>query len=75
MPDYRAYMVDADGQLIGYESMTCANDDVAVEIAKHLSTEHRVEVWSGCRLVSHGGSPRRSIATSALGISSKASPR
>jgi hypothetical protein len=51
MPEYRAYMVGADGHFIGYEPLICADDGEAVEKAKPFAKKHPVELWSGPRLV------------------------
>jgi hypothetical protein len=52
MPDYRAYAVGDDGHFTGYEPLLCANDEQAITKAKILAQRHRVELWSGPRLIS-----------------------
>ena len=52
MPDHRAYGVGDDGHFNGYEPLVCANDEEAITKAKSLAQRHRVELWSGPRLVS-----------------------
>jgi hypothetical protein len=51
MQEYRAYTVGPDGHIIGFEPMVCANDEEAIERARRLVEGHRVELWSGSRLV------------------------
>ncbi|MGY3609491.1 hypothetical protein [Bradyrhizobium sp. Leo121] len=51
MPEYRAYTVGPDGHIIAFEPMVCPNDEVAIERARRLVDSHRVELWSGSRLV------------------------
>jgi hypothetical protein len=51
MPDYRAYGVGDDGHFNGYEPLVCANDEEAITKAKSLAQRHRVELWSGPRMV------------------------
>jgi hypothetical protein len=52
MPEYRAYTVGDDGHFNGYEPLVCANDEEAIAKAKILAQHHRVELWSGPRLIS-----------------------
>jgi hypothetical protein len=63
MPEYRAYLVGADGHFVGYEPLVCANDSEAIEEAKRFSNRHPVELWSGATLVSRIGSPRPDAVT------------
>jgi hypothetical protein len=51
MLDYRAYILDEDGHIIGFEPLVCAGDDEAIAGAKRLIDGHDVELWSGVRLV------------------------
>jgi hypothetical protein len=51
MPEYRAYTVGDDGHFSGYEPLVCANDEEAITKVAVLSKRHRMELWSGCRLV------------------------
>jgi hypothetical protein len=51
MPDYRAYAVGDDGHFTGYEPLVCANDEEALTKAKIRALRHRVELWSGPRLI------------------------
>jgi hypothetical protein len=52
MPEYRAYTVGDDGRFNGFEPFACANDEEAIKKAKMLARRHRVELWSGPRLIS-----------------------
>jgi hypothetical protein len=52
MPEYRAYMVGAEGNFVGYEPLICADDGEAIGKAKRLAGQYPVELWSGPRLVS-----------------------
>jgi hypothetical protein len=52
MPEYRAYTVGDDGRFNGFEPFVCANDEEAITKAKILAQRHRVELWSGPRLIS-----------------------
>jgi hypothetical protein len=51
MVDYWAYTVGADGHIIGFEPMICADDGEAIEKTNRLADGHDVELWSGARLV------------------------
>jgi hypothetical protein len=51
MPEYRAYAVGDNGRFIGFEPLVCANDEEAITKAKILAQRHRVELWSGSRLI------------------------
>jgi hypothetical protein len=52
MPEYRAYMVGAEGNFVGYKPMICADDGEAIGKAKRLAGQYPVELWTGPRLVS-----------------------
>ena len=41
--DYRAYILDVDGRIIGVHELDCANDDEPSEIK--LLDGHDLEVW------------------------------
>ena len=45
MPDYRAYIVDADGHFKAFEVIVADDDEKAVKIAEKLVVGHDVEVW------------------------------
>jgi hypothetical protein len=49
--EYRAYVVDRDGHLSGFEPLVCTGDEEAIEKAKSLVDGHDIELWSGTRLV------------------------
>jgi hypothetical protein len=51
MIDYRAYLIDSDGHIEGFEPLVCADDEGAIEQAQRLARERDVELWSGGRLV------------------------
>ena len=51
MPDYRAYRLNEDGHITGYEPLVCPDDDDAITNAKRLVDGHDVELWSGPRFV------------------------
>jgi hypothetical protein len=45
MPNYRAYMVGADGHIINRIEFTCADDDKAKDYAKAFVDGRDVELW------------------------------
>jgi hypothetical protein len=49
--EYRAYFVGHDGHFNGYEPVTCADDNAAIDLAKRMANKHGIELWSGARLV------------------------
>ena len=49
--EYRAYFVGHDGHFNGYEPLKCADDTVAIDLAKRMVNKHGIELWSGARLV------------------------
>ena len=51
MLDYRAYILDEDGHIIGFEPLVCTGDDEAIAGAKRVVDEHDVELWTGTRLI------------------------
>ena len=51
MADYRAYFVGPDGHFVGFEPISCADDQEAVERARLLLTDKDIEVWCSSRLV------------------------
>jgi hypothetical protein len=63
MPDYRAYIVDDDGHFNGYEPFVCANDEEAITKATVLARRHRIELWSGPRLISSIPRQRAKVVT------------
>ena len=48
---YRAYIIDDDGYIIGFDKMNCHNDAEALQKAGHLMDGKDIEVWTGPRLV------------------------
>jgi hypothetical protein len=55
MPDYRAYVIGADGHFIDAVALNCEDDAAANAQAVELaySAGHDVELWQGKRLVSN----------------------
>ena len=51
MEEYRAYFVGRDGHFNGFEPLTCADDTVAIDLAKRMVNKHGIELWSGARWV------------------------
>jgi hypothetical protein len=51
VPEYRAYIVGADGHFIKFVGLICPNDEVAINHAKQFVDGHDVELWSGDRPV------------------------
>jgi hypothetical protein len=43
--DYRAYLVDADGHIVGVHELDCASDEEAKQKAAQLLDGHDLEVW------------------------------
>jgi hypothetical protein len=41
----------------GYGPLTCADDTVAIDLAKRMVIRHGIELWSGARLVLRLGPP------------------
>ncbi|MDA9497308.1 hypothetical protein XI05_07160 [Bradyrhizobium sp. CCBAU 11357] len=57
--DYRAYVLDDDGRIIGVHELDCANDDEAKEKASQLLDGHDLEVWQRERCVARLKHPTR----------------
>ena len=51
MPEYRAYIVGADGHFVGFEPLICRDDAEAVTKARRLLDEHDIELWNRERFV------------------------
>lgn len=56
MPDYRVYVVNEKGRVVGVPRViTCDDDDEAIEQAKPLISGvldgHFIELWDGARTV------------------------
>lgn len=45
MPDYRAYVVDADGHIKTFVVVTAIDDQSAIEATKLLVDGHDIELW------------------------------
>jgi hypothetical protein len=45
MPEYRVYIVGADGHFRKAVPLECANDDAAKQQAEQLVDGHDVELW------------------------------
>jgi hypothetical protein len=61
MPDYRAYIVGAEGRFVRAIELLCPDDDTAREYAKNLVDGHDVELWQGKRRVARFQHPPRSV--------------
>lgn len=51
MAEYRAYTLDSEGHITGFEPIVCTCDEEAITQAKRLVDGHDVELWSGRRFV------------------------
>jgi hypothetical protein len=51
LEEYRAYTVGSGSHFIGFEALTCRDDDEAVARAKRLVDGYDVELWSGARFI------------------------
>jgi hypothetical protein len=51
MPDYRAYIIDSDGQFQESVPLECADDNVAIIKAKQFVDGHHVELWQRTRKI------------------------
>jgi hypothetical protein len=51
MPEYRAYLIGADGHFHSSIPLECADDVAASERAKQLVDGHDVELWQRDRKV------------------------
>lgn len=49
--DYRAFVVDAGGHVIGRHDLACDNDTEALELAAFLVRDNDIEVWQLGRVV------------------------
>jgi hypothetical protein len=43
--DYRAYTIGHDGHFCDYQARSCHGDRDAIEWARHLVTNHAIELW------------------------------
>jgi hypothetical protein len=51
MAEYRVYLIDSDDRFYDVVPLICADDDEAMEKAKHLADGHDVELWQRDRKV------------------------
>ena len=49
MQEYRAYLVDPEGHIVGRTDLVCADDATAKEQAQQLVDGHDVELWQGAK--------------------------
>jgi hypothetical protein len=61
VPEFRAYIVDANGRYVGVHQIVALTRDDAVEAAIRLVDGHALELWTGDELIgtltsSHSGS-------------------
>jgi hypothetical protein len=49
--DYRAFVVDAGGHVVGCHDIACDNDAEALELAALLVRDNDIEVWQLGRIV------------------------
>jgi hypothetical protein len=49
--DYRAYILNDEGHIIGVHKLNCADDDEAKQQAAKLLDGHDLEVWEQARRV------------------------
>ena len=51
MPQYRAYIISSDGEFQNSTAFECADDAVALKMAKQLVDGHHVELWQLTRKI------------------------
>lgn len=51
MPEYRVYLIGADGHFQNSVPLECADDEAATEQAKQLVDGHDVELWQRDRKI------------------------
>ena len=51
MPDYRVYLIDRNNRVIARKDIVAANDEAALEAARHYAEGVDVEVWDHARKV------------------------
>ncbi len=49
--DYRAFLIDAGGQVISRHDLECDSDGAALDLAFLLVDRHDIEVWQRDRIV------------------------
>ncbi|GJD59627.1 hypothetical protein [Methylobacterium dankookense] len=50
---YRAFLLDADGNVVRTEYLAAETDDAALALAEPMANGHAVEVWDGLRFIEH----------------------
>ncbi|GEM_PF-2763042 len=50
---YRAFLLDADGNVVRTEHLFAETDEAALTLASELIDGHAVEVWDGLRFLEH----------------------
>jgi hypothetical protein len=61
MPQYRAFIIDSDGELHSSLSFDSADDDMAVKKAADLVGGHHIELWQFTRKVAAFDRKRQSL--------------
>jgi hypothetical protein len=51
MRNYAAYILDRDGRIANRIDLVCLDEAAAKERAKAFAGDHRIELWSGDRLI------------------------
>lgn len=51
MPEYRAYILNRDGHIGGFDPIVCSDDEAAIAAAKRLVNGQDVELWQADRMV------------------------
>jgi hypothetical protein len=51
MAEYRAYAIGADGHIVKSAPLIRDDDNQAIEEARNALENHKIELWSGERLV------------------------
>lgn len=51
MPEYRVHIIGSDGLFHSSTALDCADEDAAIERARHLVDGHDVELWRGDRKI------------------------
>ncbi|WP_336485676.1 hypothetical protein [Methylobacterium nigriterrae] len=50
---YRAFVLDADGNVLRIEHLTVQNDDAAISLAGAMVEGRVIELWDGLRFIEH----------------------
>jgi len=56
--EYRVYVLDCDGHIVGSTPLVCRDDTEAIAKAREAHADHAIEVWSGERFVARLDSKR-----------------